>query len=53
MGDAGIDEQLIMERIDHQGVDGVQSYKHISQEQIVNLPDILIVPAEREHIAPQ
>ena len=38
---AGVDEQLIMERTGHHGVDGVRSYKRTNQEQQENLSDIL------------
>lgn len=38
---AGVDEQLIMERTGHHSVDGVRSYKRTNQEQQENLSDIL------------
>ena len=38
---AGVDEQLIMERTGHHSVDGVRSYKRTSAEQLENMSDIL------------
>ena len=40
---AGVDEQLIMERTGHHGVDGVHSYKRTNQEQQENLSDVLLL----------
>ena len=38
---AGVDEQLIMERTGHHSIDGVRSYKRTNAEQQENLSDIL------------
>ena len=38
---AGVDEQLIMERTGHRSLDGVRSYKRTSDEQRVALSDIV------------
>lgn len=38
---AGVDEQLVMERTGHQSLEGVRSYKHTSEAQQANLSDIL------------
>ncbi len=38
---AGVDEQLVMERTGHQSLEGVCSYKHTSEAQQANLSDIL------------
>ena len=42
---AGVDEQLIMERTGHRSLDGVRSYKRTSQEQQVTLSDIMNLSA--------
>ena len=38
---AGVDEQLVMERTGHRSLEGVRSYKRTSQVQQENLSDIL------------
>ena len=38
---AGVDEQLIMERTGHHSIDGVRNYKRTNAEQQENLSDIL------------
>ena len=51
---AGVDEQLIMQRTGHRSLDGVRSYKRTSQEQQVTLSDIMNLSApepKRQHVA--
>lgn len=51
---AGVDEQLIMERTGHRSLDGVRSYKRTSQEQQATLSDIMNLSApepKRQHVA--
>ena len=38
---AGVDEQLIMKRTGHRSIDGVRTYKRVSQQQEENLSSIL------------
>ena len=37
----GVDEQLIMERTDHDSIDGVQNYKRTSNDQLIAISDVL------------
>ena len=51
---AGVDEQLIMERTGHRSIDGVRSYKRTSDEQRIVLSDIInnsssVPAAKRQH----
>ena len=39
---AGIDEQLIMERTGHRSTDGIRVYKHTNSEQQEQISDILL-----------
>lgn len=45
---AGIDEQLIMERTGHRSIDGVRSYKQTSDEQREALSDIINCTHDRK-----
>ena len=38
---AGVDEQLVMEKTGHRSIEGVRSYKHTSEQQLQQLSDIL------------
>ena len=38
---AGVDEQLIMEKTGHRSTEGARSYKHTSEQQLQQLSDIL------------
>ena len=50
---AGVDEQLIMERTAHRSVDGVWSYKRTNQEQRLSLSDVMnlsTLESKRQHL---
>ena len=50
---AGVEEQLIMERTGHASVDGVRSYKHTSDDQRAALSEIMNLSAPGSHLQQQ